>query len=71
MSKLSGRYIRNLKDSDVYEATREDLGIVKEDILNKVKSDRTREMEKKEKFMLSKSQEENKRKCLGGRGQKM
>ena len=59
VSKLSGRYIRNLEDSDVYEATRENLGNVKRDILDKVKSDRTSLMKKKEKLMLSKSQEEN------------
>ena len=48
-----------MEDSDVYEATRENLGNVKRDILDKVKSDRTSLMKKKEKFMLSKSQEEN------------
>ena len=48
-----------MEDSGDSEATRENLGNAKRDILNKVKSYRTSEMKKKENLMLSKSNEDN------------
>ena len=37
VSKLSRRYIEHMQDSDVFDATREDLDNAKRDVLNKLK----------------------------------